>query len=553
MKVIDQQGNAATPGFDINKADSGEGMSKVRLPSMGDLQGLARSLGDYMTHMETLAKSLQQAPGGALALPSMSFLPDVANSGLIQWPGFQPESLRKVAKEQMAPKTIIGMRVDDVQRYAGLSNQNWKPGWRVELKDGRGTPSAADLRDMRAAEEFLLNCSADVRPTQVRERDAQGYVGFSTFLALLTRDTLTYDGMAVWTDTDMEGRVRAFTTLPASNIRLANRETGYKGNPSIFAALMDDAGTPVRGFTRQELTWYVRNPRTDPDVAGYGWPEIEQAILFIQGLQDAWQMNANTFQINGTPNGMLVLKGDYWQQKQIDALARAWTNMKRGVTKQWALPAINVPQDGEMEVLDLSGLKDTDVRYMDYMNMSMGVACAMFRFPVRRLGYHTSGKTRDSEPLKDQSTEIQGDDDPGLAPLLQHIENVINPYILWTRWPHLRFVFTGKNPKEDAREYDARKNAQTWGEARAAADLPPLTEGTSGDIKELMEIMEKAPIDPNLSGMFQSLVAAKFKTASEGGDPEKKGNRMTSPRDPAKQKDHGHTPGVRRDSKKETA
>jgi len=250
------------------------------------------------------------------------------------------------------------------------------------------------------------------------------------------------------------------------------------------------------------------------------------------------------------------LKGDYWTQRQVDLLSRAWLNMKKGISKTWVLPAINVPKDGEMEVLNLNELKGTDVRYKDHMNMVAGVFCALWGFPSARLGYHPSGHTKDAEVNPDESTAIQGDDDPGLAPLLITLERVVN-YLIWSRWPDLVFTFTGKNPKEDAREYEARSQARTMKERRAEADLQSLEDVLSKDATPaeiiLARLMDQCPVDANQTGTYTTLASIVIKyilgieNGSEG-DEKDKGAKTGEKKDPAKSESHGHMSGVRRDS-----
>jgi hypothetical protein len=280
---------------------------------------------------------------------------------------------------------------------------------------------------------------------------------------------------------------------------------------------------------------------------------------------------------------MLLLKGDFWQQDQIDALTREWTNMKRGISKMWGMPVVAIPEDGEIELLQFMDMKGEDVRYKDHMNMMMGVYCIISQFPIRRLGLYASGNHRDNQPVPDGSVETQGVDDPGLPALLTFIENRINPYLLQPNWPNLQFEFQAKNPKEDARAYVERVKARTWKESRAEADLPSLVslapEGME-NAEDFMRIMETCPEDPAKLGAWQTLAlvlmngavglndaqmgggvagAGGGATGREGGPlrdargrmmgstPDNKpGAPFATPKDPAAAQEHGHRAGVRR-------
>ena len=215
-----------------------------------------------------------------------------------------------------------------------------------------------------------------------------------------------------------------------------------------------------------------------------------------------------------------------------------------------------MPKDGDLTLLDLSRMKGNDAYYKDLMNMLAGLLCAVWRFPVSRIGYKISGGGSDNAQNPGTSAGvIVDDDDPGLGPFLSHIEVYINEYLLWSRWPHLVFRFQGKNPKEDAREYEARTNAMTLDEIRAAADLEPIAKKAKGaENKKVAELMALCPKDPGLSGVYQALIA--MITADEGGDGAeggKPGAEIQAKKDPAKSEAHGHTSGVRRDSAAEKA
>lgn len=568
-----------TAAFDINRlrdgAKTGAMLPTYGTRTLGDLDrqfpitgvdaylgAMHHQIGDVakatQDYLAEAAKALGTAPPQAFSYSTMTFMPDPGNLGLMQWPGLNPESLRKVARENVAPTIIIQSRVADLARYSGLSTHPWKPGWRISLRDASETISARTRKEIRDAERFIWNCSRDQGYEDARERDARMIHPFEMFLRSFANDTHTFDGWAIWTDMDSSGRVNAFANLPAGMIRLAVPTRGYAGDRTLFAALVDETGTPVKPFTRNEMTWRIRNVRTDPAAMGYGWPEIEMAVRLIQGFQSAIDLNVDTFTKNSIPNGMLLLKGDYFNQDQIDALMREWTNMKRGLTKAWGLPVLSIPDGAEVELMQFMDLKGQEVRYKDHMNMMMGCCCLVYQFPVRRLGMFASGQHKDNQPTQDAAVEIQGADDPGLPALLMFCENTINQYLLWPNWPDLQFEFLNKNPKEDARSYESRKLARTWKESRTEADLPPLASIFPQEMKQLAEIMEMTPEDPSKSSVFMNVASAfieKMLGLDEEGDGKEKAkpeSMIRSKIDPAQSLAHGHASGVRRDSAAET-
>lgn len=567
--------------FEINKPHP-QGKAIARLPTLGmgeSTHPLLRSVGvdgvdsyhamlhavmgdlhDTSTSLDVAAKALGATPPQAMAYARMAFMPDPANAGLMQWPGMQPESLRKVARENLLPRMMIQSRIDDLRRYSCLATHPWSPGWEIGLRDGKETPGRQDRSDIKEAERFIWNCSMEEQYLDPRVRDAHHISQFESFLCAAVDDSLTFDGWSIWHDRDVRGRIRSFANMPAGMVRLALPNKGYKGNPTLYAALVDDTGTPVASFTRDDMTWCVRNVRNDPNVVGYGWSEIEMAIRVIQGFAGAIDLNVSTFDKNGIPNGILLLKGDFWQQDQIDALQKEWVNMKRGVSKVWGLPVLAVPEDGDVEMMNFMDLKGEEIRYKDHINLMAGVYCIITQFPIRRWGMFASGNRRDNAPVQDGSVELQGADDPGLPAMLTFMEHRINEYLLWPNWKDLQFRFRSKNPKEDARAYEARKLARTMKESRAEADLQELPKGAPDWIEPVLEIMQYCPEDSSKTAVFQALALVALEKKLGVGDEGEGGEANATPGapypskvDPAQSQAHGHRAGVRRSGKAERA
>lgn len=533
----------------VPQATSAEGYAAA-------FRDLAGAHGNPATSLTAFAQEMMKAqPPSIESWTALSSMPLSGNTGgVLQWPGFPPLMLKRMAREHLAPQAIIQQRIADIGRYSDLSSHPWKPGWRVQMRAGHAKPEESDLQEIKEAERFLLNCNSRTG-WDARSRDKSKLTNFRTFLETYARDSLTYAMSPIWTDMDLKGNVRAFKALPAYNVRLC-AESGYNGDKNLFAVAVDDSGRVEHAFTREQLTVPVRNPRNEADITGYGYPEMEMCVRIIQAISNAFEMNANTFNKNSVPQGLLLLEGGMlWGQKQVDALNRLWTDLNRGITKKTSLPALAVPKDGGISMLDLTGLNGADVRYESFINMLFGLYCVIYQFPVHRLGYFTSGKGGDNKQQTGEMGPTSADkSDPGLEPFLNGIANIVTEYLIRPNWPNLEFRFLGANPDEDMRLYEARMLSGTLDEKRALSDMPPmetLAKGKSKEEKQILKLMGMAPVDPNLAGVFQSLVQVVIGGAQES-EAEAGESRMTSKIDPAQSAKHGHAAGVRRDSKAET-
>jgi hypothetical protein len=476
-------------------------------------------------------------PPNMQSFTTISLQPESWVSGVIQWPGIPAASLYKVVRDNIAPQMIIGMRIDDILSYSEISTQPWRPGWSIQPIGGETTDETR--RQIREAEMFLLNGTtyniSSMDRSRLRLRTFRG------FLSAVVRGTLTYDGVAIWTERDRKGRVVSFAPLCPGNIRLVDPEKGYNSDTEIAYVGVDETGNVVYTFTRNDLYWSVRNPRLEPGIFNYGLSENEVGIRLIQGFSQSLALNLDRFNRNSTPNGILTLTGP-WVRRQLNFLSNIWINMKRGVSKAWTMPIVKLPQDGKLELIDLSIFKGMDhAIYVEFMNLIVGALATVFRFPVQRLGYRVSGLTSggsdQKQPQKDSVTQID-ESDIGKTVLLGYLEEIINDALIIPNWPLLRMVFHGKSPKEDARAYEARYNSMTYGERRRASGLPPLSEIASRDQQETVKILELAPGDPALQSVYQSILIGK------------QASPMIQPKqDGADAEAHGHLAGVRRESR----
>jgi len=540
--------------FDSSAEFIGDVLEKTELPLHipSELNILEKSREAKKKTPEQMNGPLRKAvPPSMQSYGSISYQPSQYHSGTLVWPGIAPQSLAKIVADNLAPQLIIGQRVDDVLGYSHLSSQPWKPGWMIEpaWRDSRMTRQMS--RDIREAEQFLMNGGYGISNTM--ERLEKRLYDFPTCLAAITRNTLTFDGIAIWTERDAKDRVTAFKPLSSSNIRLVDPDEGYLGDKRVSTVAVDELGNVAHEFSLRDLFWYVRNPRLDPGIYSYGYSEVEIGINMIRGYTNAMGLNLNRFDKNSTPNGILKVTGA-WSQRQLDVLNRLWINMKRGQTKNWVLPVMRMPDEGDIEIMELSTVQGWETVYGDFVNMVLGAFCAVYRFPPSRLGYRTSGMQGDNAAGQQTTKDAVVDkNDTGLPALLMHIENVINEGLISSRWAHLHFRFQGKNPKEDARQYEAKLNAMTYGERRRAAALPDL-EDTVKDptLKKVARIMEMTPGDAAYTGVFQSVLQGHGLAGKEGGQgsasSDNIGSIVQSKKDPADAEKHGHASGIRRET-----
>ena len=145
--------------FNPNGETKGPGIGKAILPSGGIGN---YDVDSYVQFFKSQGEALMKGDGvnippSSQSFTSLAYMPDLSNSGLTSWIGIPPESLAKIASENISPQMIIGMRVADVLSYANLSRHAWKRGWRITHREADKNPTKDIKKDIVLAENFIMN------------------------------------------------------------------------------------------------------------------------------------------------------------------------------------------------------------------------------------------------------------------------------------------------------------------------------------------------------------------------------------------------------------
>ena len=145
--------------FNPNGETKGPGIGKAMFPSA---DGVPYDVASYVEMFKTQVSAFMKGDGINVPPSSQSFLttsymPDLSNSGLSSWVGIPPESLAKIASENIAPQLIIGQRIADVLSYANLSKHPWKRGWRITHRQADKSPTKAIRSDIVLAETLHIH------------------------------------------------------------------------------------------------------------------------------------------------------------------------------------------------------------------------------------------------------------------------------------------------------------------------------------------------------------------------------------------------------------
>lgn len=399
------------------------------------------------------------------------------------------EILRRMATKDAVVSSIITTRVNQVSTFttpARFSRSGM--GFEIRLRDPNQTPKKEDIDVMTAIEQFLENTGFD---------NDNGRDDFDTFIRKIVRDRLIYDQVSFEIVPDRKGRPAEFHAVDASTIRLASedikedynsfqmldKERGVKKNEEVkFVQILH--GQIQAYFTSSELAFGISNPRTDLNISGYGFSELEMLIHQITSHLWAEEYNSRFFSQGGTTKGILNLKGSAQAPiapQQIESFKRQWISQVSGMTGAWKTPVVSV--DG-LEYINVSQ-SNREMEFEKWMNYLINVSCAVYQIDPAEINFPNRGGAGGSGGggLGDGGIEdrLNHSRDKGLRPLLRFIESLINKHIVSKFDQKYVFSFVGIDAKSEKEIVTLQqmkvKTYLTVNELRKEEGLPPLENG----------------------------------------------------------------------------
>lgn len=228
------------------------------------------------------------------------------------------DMLKRVPTQLGVIASIIQTRCNQVATFAVPYRVSKSIGFQIRHKNSKRAPTESEEEFIQSLEQFIMGCgSRDRNPYNPLPRD-----DFETFLKKIVRDSLTFDQTAFEIVEDRKGIPYEFMAVDASTIRIASPNTldannpfnrvdtsGYSGYSPFKTLRLRDTkisrddprfvqvlnGQISSIFYDGELAFGVRNPRTDMNIHGYGFSEVEQIVSIISAQLYAEEYNKRFF------------------------------------------------------------------------------------------------------------------------------------------------------------------------------------------------------------------------------------------------------------------
>lgn len=423
--------------------------------------------------------------------------------------------LKRIPHQLSLIGAILQTRCNQVASFAVPYRLSKSLGYAIKHKNPARSTTKGEREFIQSVETFIYNCGADKpNPHSPIVRD-----DFETFLKKIVRDSLMYDQATFEVVPDRRGLPYEFLAVDASTIRLAANNIDLDYASAMRANLNYQAGaqtmvpssmartygtTPyktlqvknpeledipsyiqlVNGivrntYTRGELAFGVRNPRTDIYIQGYGYSELEQLITIITAHLYAEEYNRRFFMQGSAPKGILNFKGDNFTPDQLEGFKRQWRSNLEGVENSWRTPIMQAEQG--VEWIDLHP-SNQEMEYSMWIEYLIKITCAVFLIDPAELNFDMHGGVQQT-PLFESSQEwkLKASRDRGLKPMLRFIAKLINDQVVNKLDDHFTFDFVGLDELTEQEKQESRKEQlstfMTLNEIRRAEDLHDLPHG----------------------------------------------------------------------------
>ena len=243
-------------------------------------------------------------------------------------------------------------------------------------------------------------------------------------------------------------------------------------------------GRPVEAFAREQILWIQRNNRTDIEIQGYGYSEIEMAAGVIDSLWKADEFNTRFFE-NGVHAAFILkvraqMSPEMWEslQRQISEKLKGVRNAHKfaAILLRSGQAGISPPED--IDKVDLAGSpKDMEFRWA--YSFYYRVIAAIMGIDLEEAGLSDPADTGRAT-LQEANTEwkLLQSHASGLMPGLSAVRMEVNERVIWPIDPDFAIRFEGLSsmtPFERA-ELDAKMGQflMPYNELRRTMDMNPV-------------------------------------------------------------------------------
>lgn len=403
-----------------------------------------------------------------------------------------PDVARRMVDQTPILSALIMTRQRQVARFCNLSEDDGL-GFAIRHVDPKHSLAPEEEASIRRLTGFFRHCGWEWSP---RKRKALGRDGFHAFMMKLTRDSMTLDRAPIEVEMkrDRSLGIDGLYAIDGATFRLCPPGQGYRGDRSIYALQVIN-GRIATAYDADSVIFEARNPRADVRFGDYGFSELDVLVQTVTGFLNAMTLNISGFQRNTIPKGILHLFGEY-SDSDLASFKQYWGAMLRGAENAWVAPVM-VSRDPQGKAqFEKLGVEFNEMYFGKWMTFLASIICAVFSMDPSEINFESFTNGTSSLSGDDTAEKLAASKDKGLRPLLSYFEDLFSDYIVAEFGEKYCFRWVGLDPKDEAREWEARKMVLTVDELRARL----------GEEKHPDETIGNAPLNPSLIGLYQQSI-----------------------------------------------
>lgn len=375
------------------------------------------------------------------------------------------EDLRAMAKNPIVG-AIIQTRLNQVAAFCRPQLKDHELGYRVEPVDPEAKPDKARAEEIS---DWVYSMGTVGYGEPLLETFARKFIADSLILDQACAEVVHQrDGLpayAVPVDGATIRRLKPSLEFPTPN-----------DTKPWFAQVLGDK--IVNTYTREEMIFAIRNPRTDIKSLGYGFSELETLIRTVSSIVNTEKYNSGQLLQGGTQKGVLVVRGDA-DQDQFNIFKRDFREAIRNAASQWRPPVLLVGKDAQVDWVTLDR-SNRDMEYAALFDFLVKQACGVYQIDPAEINW-SIGQTGTSVVFNGSQADQQlASKERGLRPLLTFFFNTLNGHLISKLDPNYRLKHAGLDEDRQVEIENITKEAatlKTLNEVRADRNLPPLKGG----------------------------------------------------------------------------
>ena len=421
------------------------------------------------------------------------------------------DALRNMVDQTPILSSVVMTRIRQVSRFTAPS-EDGGPGFEIRHVDRKHKLTAGETESCRLLGRFVNNCGWEMNP---RKRLLLRRDSFAQFMAKSIRDSLSMDASPI--ETEMKRNrdlgIDGFYAVDGASIRLCS-EDGYRGKDEIFA-VQTIAGRLTTAYTREDLIYQVRNPRTDVRLGGYGLGEPELMIRIVTGFLNALTYNIKGFDENAIPKGLLHLSGNY-SAEDLSSFKRYWNAMVKGVNNAWTLPVMVSSDQDSKASFEKFGVEFNEMYFAKFMTFLTSIICAIYGMDPTEINFESFAASKSSLSGDDTTEKLAASKDKGLRPLMAFYESVMTDFVIGAFDDRYCFRFVGLEDEDQKWIQQVKGQILSVDEQRAELGYERWSRvNTDGPD------LGGAPLNPSLMGPWmQGMQGMQAQKGGDFGQPE---------------------------------